>query len=503
MTRTLPERPSLDHYKRQAKTLRRAHRNGDVDVRNRLRVHLPRLAGASDAEIDAAEMTLADAQWVIAREHGFESWAKFKRRIEVVTSDAAEPLRPFSTHMFTYEDRAGGLLSLLRRADPGALDLLRKHHPRFADATAESVRDAGLEMDDARLVFARRHGFQSWEELRSHVESIEPVAEGSLGLATVALRAGDVARLATLLHTDPGLTAARNKEDETLLHVAVAEGQLGAVRLLLGAGADPNAANHEGWTPLHQAAYGHPPEPVPGPQKAALEAIELLLGAGADPECQAKGTGGTPLAQSLFWGHNALAERLAREAVTPHNLRVAAGLGRVDLVRELFNGDGRLRPEAGAGRGFYRVHTGFPEWAASDDAQEILDEALSYACRSARLEVAELLLERGADVNGVAYMCPALHWAGRTNHMEVAAWLLERGADPNQLGDFGGNRGLTALHLAVWAGRIDMVRWLATHGADLTIADQMHQGTPLGWAGFFNHDDIADALRQLSEGGKD
>ena len=497
MTRTLPEHPSLDLYKRQAKALLKAHRAADVPARNRLRVHLPRLAGASDTEIDAAEVSLADAQRVIAREHGFSSWAKFKRRIEVVTSAAAEPLRPFATHMFSYEDRAGALLSPLRRGDPTALDLLRRHHPRFADATSESVRAADLEIDDARLVFARRHGFESWDELRSHVESIEPVAEGSLALATSALRAGAVERLASLLHTDPALLAARNKEDETLLHVAVIEGQLGALRLLLGARADPNAANHEGWTPLHQAAYGHPPEPVPGPQKAALQAIDVLLEAGADPGREAKGSGGTPLAQALFWGHRALAERLAREAVTPRNLRVCAGLGRVDLVREMFDGSGRLLPEAGAARGFYRVHTGFPEWSPSDDPQEILDEALSYACRSARLEAAELLLERGADVNGVAYMCPPLHWVARTNYVEVAAWLLERGADPNRLGDFGGNRGLAPLHAAVWAGRIDMVGWLATHGADLELEDEMHQGTPLGWAGFFKHDDIAAALREV------
>lgn len=500
MTRTLPERPSLDQYKRQAKELLKACRNGDAEARERLRARLPRLAAASDSE--AARIALADAQRVIALEHGFPSWAKFKRRIEAVTSDAAEPLRPFSPYMHTYEDRTGGLLSLLRRADPAALDLLRKHHPRFADATAESVRAAEIEMDDARLVFARRHGFESWEELRGHVESIEPVAEGALARATQALNAGDVKQLGVSLRTDRGLVAARNKVGETLLHVAVAEGQHRAMRLLLDAGADPNAASREDWTPLHQAAYGHPPEPVPGPQKAALEAIELLLDAGADPACEAKGTGGTPLVQALFWGHNPLAERLAREAVVPHNLRVAAGLGRTDLLRELFDAGGGLRAEARTGRGFYRVHEGFPDWTPSDDPQEILDEALSYACRSARLEAAELLLERGADVNGVAYMCPALHWVARTNHVEVAAWLLERGADPNRLADFGGNRGHTALHQAVWAGRIDMLRWLATHGADLSVADETHESTPLGWAGFFHYDDIANALRQLDEGGE-
>lgn len=496
MTRSLPEHPSLDHYKREAKALLKAQRTGDAEARRRLREHLPRLATGPDPETDSPAVSLAEAQRVIALEHGFPSWARLKRRIEVVTSEAAEPLRPFFTHMAPYEDRAGALLSPLRGGDPVALELLRTHHPRFAGATAETARAVELDIDDARLVFARRHGFESWEELRNHVQSIEPVAEGDFALATSALQAGDVERLSALLQQSPGLLAARNREHETLLHLAVGEGQPAAVRLLLEAGADPNAERPDGWTPLHAAAYGHPPEPVPGPQKTALQAMELLLGAGADPAREAKGSGGTPLVQALFWGHRALAERLAREGLTPRNLRVAAGLGRKDLVLELFDGD-RLRPEAGRARGFYRVHTGFPEWAPSDEPQEILDEALAYACRSARLEAAELLLERGADVNGVAYMCPPLHWVARTDYTDVAAWLLERGADPNRRADFGGNRGLTPLHAAVWAGRIDMVRWLATHGADLELADEMHESTPLSWASFFRHDDIAAALREM------
>jgi hypothetical protein len=61
----------------------------------------------------------------------------------------------------------------------------------------------------------------------------------------------------------------------------------------------------------------------------------------------------------------------------PSNLRVAAGLGRLDLIHDLA-GTG----EAGAHRAFYRPHGGFPSWQPSNDPQEILDEALVWAAKS-------------------------------------------------------------------------------------------------------------------------
>ena len=70
----------------------------------------------------------------------------------------------------------------------------------------------------------------------------------------------------------------------------------------------------------------------------------MLLEAGASPYAEAYGDGGTPLAVALFWGHRALAERLAEPLVAPLNLRVAAGLGRLDLMRNFFDG-GRLGPK--------------------------------------------------------------------------------------------------------------------------------------------------------------
>ena len=66
-TRSLPERPDLDQLKRQAKELLHAAQGGDSTA-------VQRLGGRST-------IRLADAQFVIAREHGFTSWPRLKASI--------------------------------------------------------------------------------------------------------------------------------------------------------------------------------------------------------------------------------------------------------------------------------------------------------------------------------------------------------------------------------------------------------------------------------------
>jgi hypothetical protein len=68
----LPSSPDLSFEKKQAKALLRDRRAGDACALARVSAHLPRLATTGSA------MTLADAQFVIARERGFESWPKLK-----------------------------------------------------------------------------------------------------------------------------------------------------------------------------------------------------------------------------------------------------------------------------------------------------------------------------------------------------------------------------------------------------------------------------------------
>src|SRR5438094_7237301 len=87
--RELPDRPNLDQYKKQAKELVKAAKAGDARAFALMREHHPRLTHASDDELRRRRFTLADAQLVVARWHGFESWPKFAKHIETITSETS------------------------------------------------------------------------------------------------------------------------------------------------------------------------------------------------------------------------------------------------------------------------------------------------------------------------------------------------------------------------------------------------------------------------------
>lgn len=82
--RELPARPSLEQYKKQAKDLVTNCARGDAGALARLKRHHPRFHQLPEAEIRGEEVKRTDAQLVLAREHGFESWPKFAKHIEMV-----------------------------------------------------------------------------------------------------------------------------------------------------------------------------------------------------------------------------------------------------------------------------------------------------------------------------------------------------------------------------------------------------------------------------------
>jgi hypothetical protein len=67
-------RPNLEQYKKQAKDLLEAHRSGDAEALALLRQHLPRLADVPDEEVLACNLSLQEAQHVIACRHGYRNW---------------------------------------------------------------------------------------------------------------------------------------------------------------------------------------------------------------------------------------------------------------------------------------------------------------------------------------------------------------------------------------------------------------------------------------------
>ncbi|HEY1993260.1 MAG TPA: hypothetical protein VGG81_02570, partial [Edaphobacter sp.] len=81
----LPSRASLEQYRKQAKALLKDQKNGDAEALERMRQHHPRFAKLMDLELRNGRMLLADAQLVLAREHGFESWPRFAKHVEALS----------------------------------------------------------------------------------------------------------------------------------------------------------------------------------------------------------------------------------------------------------------------------------------------------------------------------------------------------------------------------------------------------------------------------------
>src|SRR5271166_4146808 len=70
--------PNLENLKKQAKLILRWHRERHYPVAAQIREHLPRFLNMSDSEILAASFKLSDAQEMVARQQGFESWQALK-----------------------------------------------------------------------------------------------------------------------------------------------------------------------------------------------------------------------------------------------------------------------------------------------------------------------------------------------------------------------------------------------------------------------------------------
>jgi ankyrin repeat protein len=469
--------PSLDDLHREARLLERAHRSGDPSAIERVAPWRP------DAHKPLKD---AGAQLVVARERGFPSWVKLRSWVERTAMGAFE--HAFHTDMEYYEGRASGLLA-------SALD--------GTVSAAAAFEAEGQELDEAgaRIVVARRHGFPTWTSLTRHVRTLDESGD-PFRRAYLALEAHDHTAFSAVLTHFPELATVSGTNGNALINMA---DDIPTIEILLSHGAALSHPNAHGWTPLHQAAYS---------DNAPL--ATFLLAHGAPADVSARGAGGTPLIVALFWGHHAVTDALLtapgpsapdpsapvvpRARRHPDNLRVAAGLGDLERIAELVPSPGEPTDAAGALRGFYRPHGGFPAWTPSDDPQEILDEALTWAARADRADAVSALVAVGADLAGDPYRGTALIWAAATNAVNALSRLIALDADPSQRATFGGpshGEGVTALQIAAQAGHGAAVDALLAAGADPTVRDALYNGTAAGWAHQGGHFALAERLAAL------
>ena len=145
----LPVRPHLEQYKKQAKELVKAWKAGDAEAVRRIRTHHARFRGKMDEDcrLRRPKVRLADAQWVIAREHGFENWAKFAKHVEAAmrertVASLTDPLAAFIVAACVPRDasHASGTLE--------TAEAIVAAHP---DVTKSNIHTAAILGDDAEV----------------------------------------------------------------------------------------------------------------------------------------------------------------------------------------------------------------------------------------------------------------------------------------------------------------------------------------------------------------
>src|SRR6266542_2924361 len=157
-------------------------------------------------------------------------------------------------------------------------------------------------------------------------------------------------------------------------------------------------------------------------------------------------TGGRRWRKLCTGGNVGVVTLLLERGASVRNLRTAAGLGRMDLLENLFNNDGSLKLEAGKinwpfgeveksnlkGKIKAELQARIDQW--SNDAKDIINNAFIYACMYNHIEAAKYLLEKGADINaippGFDYAGTGLHYAALRGHRAMIDVLLEQGANP-------------------------------------------------------------------------
>ena len=84
--------PNLENLKKQAKLYLRWHRDQHYPVAARIRAELPRFRHLSDREVLAHSFKLSDAQELVARKTGFESWEALRTGVQAMNAIQAETL---------------------------------------------------------------------------------------------------------------------------------------------------------------------------------------------------------------------------------------------------------------------------------------------------------------------------------------------------------------------------------------------------------------------------
>ncbi len=180
----LPSRPNLDQYRKQAKDLLKSFHAGDPGALSLIRQYHPQFK-KTGSEIHGSALQLSDAQWVIAREYGFESWPKFAARVrDLAAQEPSASPRAMPVFAIDLDVKTDELSCTLTRdgrraitAAPGqpvrVWDVETGRVVRAFDARSVAAAGIGWSVDERQVFFGTEDGaVQLWDverDRRSHL----------------------------------------------------------------------------------------------------------------------------------------------------------------------------------------------------------------------------------------------------------------------------------------------------------------------------------------------
>jgi ankyrin repeat protein len=478
--KTLPEHPSLEQYKKQAKELHHAVIAGTPEALERVHRHHPRWREANDGSDPSFSLT--DAQLVLAREHGYASWPAFARQIETFRiGHSVENLHdPEPTFLEVASvDRHGSH----RAGSLEHAETIRSRYPRVATASIYSAAVLG-DAPAVRAFLARdpalataKGGPHGWDALTylcfSRYLRLDTARSASfVETAGALLEAGADANTGWTEFID---IPPRPVHESVIYGAAGLAQNSELTRLLLAHGADPNDEE----TPYHVAeTYDNAVLQVLLESGRLSEAslatiaarkcdwhddrgLHLVLEHGANPNYLTVWKY-TPFQQSIrrdnglvmiddLLDHGADAG-LANNLDGRNAVQMAAWHGRGDILTTLKR------------RGFQFELDGVDALVAAC-AQGDLSEAQTHLFGSPAL-LTELLAHSGTLL---------AHFAGAANSAGIRC-LLTMGISPQAAWTHGDGYwnlapGSTALHVAAWRAHHDVVKTLIAAGTPVNARD--------------------------------
>uniref|UniRef100_A0A336MN10 Poly [ADP-ribose] polymerase n=1 Tax=Culicoides sonorensis TaxID=179676 RepID=A0A336MN10_CULSO len=282
-----------------------------------------------------------------------------------------------------------------------------------------------------------------------------------------ASKAGDIDTVKSIIQSHPHTVNCRDLDGRhsTPLHFSAGYNRIAVVEILLENGADVSKADKGGLVPLHNSAsYGH------------YEVTELLIKYGANVNV-ADLWKFTPLHEAAAKGKYDIVKLLLKHGADPTK-KNRDGATPLDLVKgdqdvaDLLRGNAALLEAAKKGNLLRVQRLLTPENINCRDVQGRNSTPLHLAAGYNNLEVAEYLLEQGADVNAQdkGGLIP-LHNASSYGHLEIAALLIKHNTLVNAIDKWG----FSPLHEAAQKARTQLCALLLAHGADPYMKNQEGQ----------------------------